>query len=91
MRNDTNTSVGDIEMGFYAFMVSIAGRATRIIAGAVVIYLGFAVIGGMGGTVVGIVGVLPFMAGVFDWCIFAPLAGLPIGGTSLRAALNARR
>lgn len=78
-------------MGFFAFMASVPGRATRIIAGAVLIYLGFAVIGGMGGTVLGIVGVLPFMAGVFDRCIFAPLGGLPTGGTSLRAALNARR
>ncbi len=78
-------------MGFFAFMASVPGRATRVIAGAVLIYLGFAVIGGTGGTVIGLVGVLPLMAGAFDRCIFAPLGGLPVAGASMRAALNARR
>jgi hypothetical protein len=35
-----------------------------------------------------IVGFIPFVAGVFDWCFFAPIFGLPFIGENLRRALG---
>jgi hypothetical protein len=44
-------------------------RALRIIAGIVLLYLGFGgVIGGTFGTIVGIVGFLPLLTGLVGWC-----------------------
>jgi hypothetical protein len=43
-------------------------------------------IGGAAGIVVAIVGLVPFVAGLFDFCIFAPLFGAPLSGPRIRAA-----
>lgn len=44
-------------------------RALRIIAGIVLLYLGFGgVIGGTAGTIVGIVGFIPLITGLVGWC-----------------------
>lgn len=77
-------------MGFFKFIGSPAGRTARIVAGAALVALGFFVMKGTGGTVLGIVGILPLAAGLFDWCIFAPLAGLPFVGSKLREAVGRR-
>jgi len=71
-------------MGFVKFMVTGAGRATRIVAGIVLIAVGLLVIGGTGGIILAIVGVLPLAAGLFDFCVFAPLFGLPFMGKQVR-------
>jgi hypothetical protein len=52
------------------------------------IVLGLSVIGGVGGVIVAVIGLLPLAAGVFDFCLFAPLAGLPFNGAALRATLQ---
>jgi hypothetical protein len=68
----------------FRFLASSAGRVTRAVAGLVLIVLGIAVIGGLWGWILAIVGLVPLAAGVFDKCVFAPLFSLPFDGPSLR-------
>jgi hypothetical protein len=72
-------------MGFVKFMVTGAGRATRIVAGITLIVIGLALVQGVGGIVLAVVGMLPLAAGLFDFCVFAPLFGLPFLGKQVRA------
>jgi hypothetical protein len=71
---------------FVKFMASPAGRIIRIIAGIALIAWGFF---GNLNTVVGIilivVGLVPLVAGLFDFCVFAPLFGAPMNGKKIRA------
>ncbi len=71
---------------FISFMASTAGRITRIVAGLVLVALGLFVVNN---TVVGIilivVGLVPLLAGLFDFCVFAPLFGNPFSGKKIRA------
>ena len=69
-------------MKFAAFMSSPAGRALRVVLGAVMIYLGLSVVQGVGGTVLAVAGILPIVAGVMNLCIVAPLLGLPFRAAS---------
>ncbi|MGD2059614.1 MAG: DUF2892 domain-containing protein [Acidimicrobiia bacterium] len=71
---------------FVAFMVSPTGRVVRVVVGAAVIIWGWLGIGGWGGTVVALVGLVPLAAGLFDFCVFAPLFGHPMSGPKIRAA-----
>lgn len=70
---------------FVAFMASTTGRIVRIVAGIVLIVWGLAGIGGTTGIIVAIIGALPLAAGVFDFCIFAPLFGAPLSGPKIRS------
>ncbi len=71
---------------FVKFMASPAGRITRIVAGLVLIALGLLVVHNTVGTIVLVlVGVLPLLAGIFDFCVFAPLFGNPMSGAKIRA------
>jgi hypothetical protein len=70
---------------FVKWMATNAGRITRIIAGIVLVALGLLVIHGIGGWIVVIVGLVPLLAGLFDFCVFAPLFGAPMGGPKIRA------
>jgi uncharacterized membrane protein HdeD (DUF308 family) len=70
---------------FVKFMASTTGRIVRIVAGVVLIVLGVWVIGGTAGIIVAIVGAVPLLAGVFDFCVFAPLFGAPLSGPKIRA------
>ncbi len=72
-------------MSFSKFMVSGTGRLLRIVAGLVIIYLGFAVIKKTVGDVVGIIGIIPLLAGMLDICVLAPVLGLPLSGKSIRS------
>lgn len=69
---------------FFGFMASIAGRALRVVAGLVLVGLGFGLVGGAGGWVMFAVGVVLVLVGAFDVCIFAPLFGKPFTGSRLR-------
>ncbi len=64
-------------MEFARFMTSTFGRLLRIVAGILLIVLGLAVVHGIGGIVLAIVGAVPLVAGVFNFCVFAPLFGGP--------------
>lgn len=70
-------------MGLVSFMVSTAGRLARIIAGIVLIAVGF-MVGGTAGWVIGIVGLVPIAAGAADVCLMAPLFGAPFKGAAIR-------
>lgn len=70
---------------FVAFMASTAGRILRAVAGAALVYWGFAILGGVTGIIVGLVGLVVFSAGTFDFCVFAPLFGNPLSGKKIRA------
>ncbi|MEX0787709.1 MAG: DUF2892 domain-containing protein [Anaerolineales bacterium] len=71
---------------FVAFMSSPTGRITRIAAGALLVAGGLIGIGGTLGTVLAAVGLVPLVAGLFDFCVFAPLFGAPLSGRKIRAA-----
>ncbi len=72
--------------GFVKFMASGAGRITRIAAGLVLIAAGVFGLHGTGGTILAVVGLVPLVAGLFDFCVFAPLFGAPLSGPKIRAA-----
>jgi len=64
-------------MEFARFMSSLSGRLLRIVAGIVLIIVGLAVVHGIGGIILAIIGLVPLVAGVFNFCVFAPLFGGP--------------
>jgi Inner membrane protein YgaP-like, transmembrane domain len=70
------------------FLASMAGRVVRVVAGLALILVGLLAVGGAWGWVLAIVGLAVFAAGAFDFCIFAPLFGLPFMGPALRKALK---
>jgi hypothetical protein len=74
-----NTLVGKKgeTMEFARFMSSVSGRLLRIVAGIVLIIVGLAMVHGTGGIILAIVGLVPLVAGIFNFCVFAPLFGGP--------------
>ena len=67
---------------FVSFMASTNGRILRAVAGLALIAWGqFA----GGGLVVTLIGIVPLLAGVFDFCLLAPLFGAPLSGPKIRA------
>jgi hypothetical protein len=70
---------------FVSFMASAAGRIVRIVVGLVLIVWGWFGLGGVTGIIVAVIGLLPLAAGLFDFCIFAPLFGNPLSGAKIRA------
>ncbi len=69
---------------FVKFLASPAGRITRIVAGIVLVVLGY-FMHSTGGIVVAVIGLVPLVAGLFDFCVFAPLFGAPMSGPKIRA------
>ena len=70
---------------FISFMASTAGRIVRAVAGVALLYVGLQMMAGVGGIVVAVIGVVMIAAGVFDFCLFAPLFGNPLSGKKIRA------
>ena len=71
---------------FVKFMASPAGRITRIVAGLVLVALGLLVAHSTVWMIVlVVVGLVPLLAGLFDFCVFAPLFGAPVSGPKIRA------
>jgi len=68
-----------------SFLASPAGRLVRIVAGIALVVWGMWGIGSTGGLIVAIVGLVPLVAGLFDFCVFAPLFGAPLSGAKIRA------
>ena len=56
-------------------------------ASLALVALGIWVVPGAAGWIVALVGLVPLAAGLFDWCVFAPLFGLPFSGLWLRMEL----
>lgn len=70
---------------FVKFMISPVGRILRIVAGIALIAWGLMGLSGATGIIVAIVGAVPLLAGVFDFCVFAPLFGGHLSGPKNRA------
>ncbi|HEX2680352.1 MAG TPA: YgaP-like transmembrane domain [Candidatus Dormibacteraeota bacterium] len=68
-------------MGFAEWMSKPAGRVLRIVAGLILIGGGL-YFQGIWGYVVAVVGVVPVLAGVFNFCLIAPVLGAPFRGHS---------
>lgn len=69
-----------------SFLASGTGRIVRILAGLALIVWGIWGLGGTTGILVAVIGAVPLAAGVFDFCVFAPLFGMPFSGPKIRAA-----
>jgi sorbitol-specific phosphotransferase system component IIBC len=72
----------------FRFIAGSAGRVIRAIAGLALILVGLLLVQGVGGWILAIVGLAPLLAGIFDFCIFAPLFSLPFLGPRLRDRLE---
>ena len=72
-----------------SFLASGTGRIVRIIAGLALAVLGRFGFSGMAALVVMLIGVVPLLAGTFDFCVFAPLFGAPLSGPKIRASKTA--
>ncbi len=66
------------------FLASSTGRIVRIIAGAALILIGLLVVKDTGGIIIAVIGLVPLAAGVFDFCVFAPLFSKPFSGKAIR-------
>jgi hypothetical protein len=71
---------------FITFMASSTGRMVRIVAGIALIAFGLLGLQGTTGIIVAVIGAVPLLAGLFDFCVFAPLFGCPLSGPKIRAA-----
>lgn len=70
--------------GFARFMASATGRWLRIIAGAALIFWGWSMHSAAGMIVI-LVGLVAIAAGVFDFCLIAPILHAPFWGRQIRA------
>ena len=71
-------------MQFINFMASQAGRAARIVVGALLILVAMAAWHGVLEAAMVIVGGVLIAVGVFDVCLLAPLFGKPLSGKKIR-------
>jgi Protein of unknown function (DUF2892) len=69
-------------MQFVEWMSKPAGRILRIVAGIILIGVGL-YFQDVWGYVVAVVGVVPVLAGVFPFCLIAPILGAPFRPRSL--------
>ena len=67
------------------FLASGAGRMLRIVAGVALIAVGLMALEGTVGLIVAAIGLVPLLAGIFDFCVFAPLFGAPFSGPRIRS------
>jgi len=72
----------------FGFLGSNYGRFVRFAAGGILISIGYWLVSGVWGWVLIIIGLIPLLAGIFDFCVFAPLFGLPFKGDRLRSSLR---
>ncbi len=64
---------------FAAWMATPVGRLVRVAAGAALIVLGVAM-GGVGGTIVALVGLVPAAMGATNRCLIGKIIGAPFKG-----------
>ena len=57
-------------------------RAIRVVIGLALLIIGFAVVGGTAGTIMGIVGLVPLLTGLIGWCPLYSLFGLSTTGSA---------
>ena len=71
----------------FRFLANNKGRLLRIAAGLALIIWG-AYFTATTNWVLIIIGLVPLLAGLFDFCVFAPLFGYPFTGKRLRSKLE---
>lgn len=60
-------------MGFVSFMRSFAGRVLRVAAGVVIIWIALTQVQPPWSWIVMILGVVPILAGLMNFCLLGPL------------------
>ncbi|MGC9347709.1 MAG: YgaP family membrane protein [Anaerolineae bacterium] len=70
------------------FLASSAGRVVRAVAGVILIVVALFVAEGALAWILALVGLVPLVAGLLDFCVFAPLFQLPFVGERLRNTLE---
>ena len=65
-------------MAFVEWMASPLGRGLRVVFGALLIYVGLAVVQGVGGVLLAAFGAVPIATGLLNVCPIAPLLGAPM-------------
>ncbi len=71
-------------MQLIKFLASETGRWVRIVAGIGLIAVGLLVMQNPGGLILAVVGLVPLLAGILDFCVFAPIFGLSFSGKTIR-------
>jgi len=71
---------------FISFLASNTGRIVRVVAGIILVAWGWFGLTGTIGTIVVFIGFVTLLAGIFDYCVFAPLFGAPLSGPKIRAS-----
>lgn len=74
------------QSGFAQFMAAPAGRLVRIVAGLALVAWGIWGLQATARIVVIVVGLVPLLAGLFDFCVISALLGGPFWGKTIRAA-----
>lgn len=67
-----------------SFLASSIGRIIRVVAGIALVVWGLWGLSGIAGIIVALIGAVPLLAGLFDFCVFAPLFGNPFSGKMIR-------
>jgi hypothetical protein len=75
----------------FAFLASLTGRVLRAGLGLLLILIGIILLSGIWRWILIIIGLFPMAAGIFDFCLFAPLLRLPFNGQDLRRAFTAHK
>ena len=73
-------------MQLIKFLANTQGRWIRGVAGVILIGLGLLVVKDTGGLIIAIIGLVPLLAGLLDFCVFAPLFGASFSGKAIRAS-----
>jgi hypothetical protein len=66
-------------------MASPAGRVARIAAGLILIVWGYTLLGSLVGIALIVIGLVPLLAGTFDFCVMSRALGGPLWGVDIRA------
>lgn len=69
------------------FLASMNGRVLRAVAGIALLVIGW-LVGDTAGWIIAIIGLVPLAAGVFDFCLLAPLMGHPFWGRDIRRGVR---
>lgn len=67
-------------MSFVQFMRSIAGRLVRFIAGALIIWLALSRLEEPWSFLLAVIGLVPVVAGVFNFCLLGPFFHVDLRG-----------
>jgi len=73
---------------FPKFMASTAGRILRIVTGIIIITIAFYAAEGFGQLVLLVIGLVPFIEGMFDYFSLAALFGMSISGPEIREDMS---